>query len=99
MEMYDYYEFVESPYASAILDHIVLCNDVGAKDYTYIICGHSGPTGKTWLANELKERGYKTIEISESMFGLVYYTDHHNHFIVNGKEKAVLIVLNKSLDR
>lgn len=54
------------------------------KSYTYIICGRSGPTGKTWLYYSLLELGYRVVELSEDMLGLVEYQDDKNHVIING---------------
>ena len=70
-----------------------------ARDYTYIICGRSGPTGKTWLWNCLKEHGFNAIEISEDVIGLINYRDDKNHFIVNSANKSVLIILNKPINK
>lgn len=66
-------------------------------DYTYVILGRSGPTGKTWLRNYLVEAGYNAVELSEDIIGLVEYKDDKNHFIVNRMQKMVLIVLNHSI--
>lgn len=67
------------------------------KDYTYIILGRSGPTGKSWLRYRLIEAGYNAVELSEDIIWLVEYTDDKNHFIVNHMQKMVLIVLNRSI--
>lgn len=83
-----------------ILQHIKLENESAYKtyaDYTYVIMGRPGPTGKTWLRNQLVEAGYKAIELSEDLVGLVYYKDDGNYFRVNHMKKTVLIVLNRSI--
>lgn len=72
-------------------------------DPIYIICGKSGPTGKTWIWNELKKRGYNAIEISEGIGGFVEYPDNKNHMRAGGigflgGRPLVIIVLNKPLD-
>ena len=68
----------------------------------YIICGRSGPTGKTWLWNELRKRGHNAIEISESIWDFVEYPDTENHVRAAGTSSdgtpLVIIVLNKPLD-
>lgn len=68
----------------------------GAKP-TYIICGKNGPTGKTWLWNELCKAGHNAIEITEGLGGFVDYRDNENHMRNNGFG-LVIIVLNKPLD-
>lgn len=82
---------------SRIMHYIVDGEFENAKDYTYIICGKSVPTGKTWLWNGLNLHSFKAIEISEYILGLVDYRDERNHFIVNGKDRSVLIILNRLL--
>lgn len=65
---------------------------------TYIICGKSGPTGKTWLANELRKAGHTAIEISEGINPFVYYRDDENHIFELGFNHFV-VTLNKPLIR
>lgn len=72
-----------------------------AKDYTFIIFGKPGPTGKTYLCNLLKKQGYNAIEITESMIACGQfdgYIDHRNHFVIDKYSKTGLIVLNKKLN-
>lgn len=64
---------------------------------TYIICGKNGPTGKTWLCDELKRLGHNAIEVSGGLNDLVDYRDNENH-LRNDGFGLVLIVLNKPLD-
>mgnify|MGYP006874619200 CR=1 FL=1 len=64
----------------------------------YIICGRSGPTGKTWLANELRKAGHTAIEISEGINQFVHYCDDKNHMVELGFNQIV-IILNKPLIR
>lgn len=69
----------------------------GDREWTYIITGRPGPTGKTYLYNMLKKNGYNAFEISEHMFSLVDYCDNKNHYLVDYAKKQVVIVLNKPL--
>lgn len=63
--------------------------------YSYIILGRPGPTGKTWLYNGLKLNGYKAFELSEDIIGLVDYRDDDNHYLIDDTKKQVIIILNK----
>ena len=63
------------------------------KNKPVVILGRTGPTGKTTLCNKLDEEGYKVIEISESMAGLIQYNDGKNHYIEN--DYYNVIVLNE----
>ena len=81
----------------------LLCKDVPLKDlqeYTFIIGGIGGPTGKTWLCGRLNDIGCKAIELSETaLYSFAYfkYTDDKNHYSINHMDKLVTIVLNKPL--
>lgn len=66
-----------------------------AKEMTYIILGKPGPTGKTWLTQALRDRGYKAIEISEEVYDMVDYHDDKNHFIEDPYGRHVTIILNR----
>ena len=68
-------------------------------DWTYIIFGSIGPTGKTYLADQLRKHGYNAIEITEEVSPLVDYRDKDNHYIVYEHSKCVVIILNKPLNR
>lgn len=83
----------------SILHRIINMNLRLADSYTYVICGTPGPTGKTWLSEALKHHGFNAIELSEDMVGHVSYRDARNHFIVNGKDNYVLIILNRPLNQ
>ena len=85
---------IENLKASRALEYIK--KEYGA-DYTYVILGRSGPTGKTWLRTQLVEAGYNAVELSEDIIWLVEYTDDKNHFIVNRMQKMVIVVLNRSI--
>ena len=80
-----------------VLYHADLLAAKGAKP-TYIICGRSGPTGKTWLTNMLRNAGYNAFEISESINPFVYYRDEENRMIELGFDQIV-IMLSKPLIR
>lgn len=58
-----------------------------------VIMGKPGPTDKTTLCNKLIKEGYKVIEISESIGGLIQYNDGRNHYIEN--DYYNVIVLNE----
>lgn len=64
-------------------------------DRVFVITGKSGPTGKTWLWNKLREYGFDSIELSEWISPYVEYIDDENHYIELGTSNAALIVLNK----
>lgn len=85
---------IENMRASNTLEYIKKTYGI---DYTYVILGRSGPTGKSWLREHLVEAGYNAVELSEDIIGLVEYTDDKNHFIVNRMQKMVIIVLNRSI--
>lgn len=82
-------------YAEDILDLICSSQSPEAKTRAYIIMGRVGPTGKTWLCNKLRERGYSAFELTENTFDLVEYTSTGNHYRIE-KDHAI-IVLNRIL--
>ena len=82
--------------AKEVLLHAELRAAMGDK-LTYIICGRSGPTGKTWLTNELQKAGHIAIEISEGINPFVYYRDDENRMLDVGCNQIV-IMLNKPLN-
>lgn len=65
---------------------------------TFVICGKGGPTGKSWLCNELKKAGHVAIEISEGINRFVSYDDDRNHACELGFNQTIVIVLNKRID-
>lgn len=69
------------------------------KKTTFIILGKTGPTGKTWLWNELRKRGLNAVEVTEGLLGLVHYTDNVNHYITEILDNTVIIVLNRYVRR
>jgi hypothetical protein len=69
------------------------------KDYTCIILGRSGATGKTSICNGLKQNGFTAFEISENIYNLVDYNDYKNHVVIDDLHKQIIIVLNKPLNQ
>ena len=81
-----------------ILDTILSSKNLfNPEEYTYIIMGHVGPTGKTWLCNELRHHGHNAIEITDQIYDIVDYHDEHNYFRRDVVNKQVVIVLNKKI--
>lgn len=79
-----------------------ICNTISEDDRkktTFVILGKSGPTGKTWLWRQLRKRGLNAIEVTESLVGLVSYTDSVNHYITENLDNTVIIVLNRYVRR
>lgn len=87
---------ISSP--QAYFDRLYAHDDV-YMGYTIVIMGKSGPTGKTWLAKKLREKGFNAVEIAEDVFNNISYLDSNNHFTVNGFNKTVTIILNKPLPK
>jgi hypothetical protein len=71
--------------------------DSRGKDWTYVIFGKGGPTGKTYLCNSLRANGYNAIELSEDICGIVECHDNENHYLVYEHNKCLVIILNKRL--
>lgn len=67
-------------------------------DYLYLILGKPGPTGKTWLTQEMKKRGCQVAELSEELAPFLN-ADNFNHVIVDNLEKQVVIILNRDLPK
>lgn len=67
-------------------------------EYTYIIMGKPGPTGKTWLCNKLRQYGYNACEITESVCWIVDYRDNGNYYLIKKPHRVVVIILNKPLE-
>lgn len=82
---------------SEILDYIChhCISSELAKRTKYIILGKPGCTGKTWLTDQLRERGYNSTEITEEVVGLVNFNDDKNHVIEDPYGRHMIIVLNK----
>ena len=67
------------------------------KEYTFIVLGRPGPTGKTWLTTGLQIEGFNAFEISEAVGCFVEYLDNKNHIIENHISKSITIILNQRL--
>lgn len=79
-----------------ILEDILLGKFGEPETNTYIILGKSGPTGKTWLWNKLRECGFNAFEITEDILrSNVTFEDDRNHCIVDIDH--VTIILNENL--
>lgn len=68
-----------------------------SKDWTYIIFGRGGPTGKTYLWDNMSQLGYKVIEITEDVGPIIDYKDRNNHYLIYEDSKTLIIILNKKL--
>ena len=80
-----------------ILRHI-LEEFENSKDYTYMIMGNCGPTGKTWLCEGLRQYGYNAVDLNDIIFNYVIYRYRGNHYHIDHRNKTVIIVLNKFLE-
>ena len=66
------------------------------KDYTVIITGRPGPTGKTTLCNLLVNAGINAIEISEILYTHVaYLLENDNTVAIDEENKIILVILNR----
>ena len=65
---------------------------------TIIITGRPGPTGKTWLREELRAMGYNAFEILENLYMFVEYSDDKNHVAFDGLDNTYVVILNKRLE-
>lgn len=72
-----------------------------SKDYTIIILGKSGPTGKTYLTNKCITNGYHAVDITEKLLGnhVRISGDDENHYNIDEINRLITVVLNKPLDR
>lgn len=80
-----------------ILKRILRDNRIGRETCTIIITGRSGPTGKTWLCNELVKNGYRAMEMSPLFHSLNLKDDGINHVVVDDSVDQVIVVLNEIL--
>lgn len=69
------------------------------KDYTYIITGKTGPTGKTWLCNRFILDGYKAVEITQGLMFACEYLHNGNEYSINADNRTVVIILNRPLKK
>lgn len=67
------------------------------KNYTVIITGKTGPTGKTTLCKLLVNAGVRAFDISESLNDHVNYSfrNDQNDMIVDEENETVLVILNR----
>lgn len=72
---------------------------INFKEYTFIIFGKSGPTGKSTLCKELRDKGYNAFDISEDVCAMCNCSIYSNEdgYIVDLNRKMFLIVLNKNV--
>lgn len=66
------------------------------REYTYLIDGRIGPTGKTWLCDKLNELGYKAHEVGDEMWAMYIHRDHNNSYQYLPGNVAI-IILNEYL--
>lgn len=96
--------WVKEGHSSRNTTHVdILCHfdDYEYRDYFFMIAGKNGPTGKTWLWDALTRRGFKAVELCDSLakHGLMHRdVNDRNGYTVDHVNKTVLIVLNKPLD-
>lgn len=76
---------------------IVRDNPEAIKNYRFIVMGKTGPTGKTWLTEQLRSIGCDAIELSEDICGYVDYKDSKNHYLIDPFNKNTVIILNAPL--
>ena len=90
--------FIELPSMtpSRILRHILDDLD-NSKEYTYLIIGKYGPTGKTWLCDGLKRYDYRAFDLNDSAYISLIgkYADNKNHYHIIPDQKLVIITLNE----
>ena len=77
----------------------IINNKLVIEGYSFVILGKPGPTGKTSLYFKLLDHGFDVTEISEDIIGLIDFTDERNHIIVKERDKKIIIILNKPLER
>lgn len=80
-------------------DVLRFAGGIGYESWTYIILGEGGPTGKSFLCDQLRKNGYNAVEISEEVCDLVNYRDRTNHYRIDWVNKKVVIVLNRPLPK
>lgn len=91
-------------YDTAVSIRNFFCREMSPKPLpgmpapTIIIAGRPGPTGKTWLREELRAMGYNAIEISDAIAWFVEYGDEKNHVAFDGLDNIYVVVLNKRLE-
>ena len=74
-------------------------NEKYYSDYTIIITGKPGPTGKTTLYKRLENEGFKVLEITELILQLVDFNGNSNYVVEDVFQKVLIIILNKELKK
>jgi hypothetical protein len=75
-----------------------IVRDHGAHDgWIFVIIGKGGPTGKTWLTNQLRLRGYKALELTDALLGVVSYEGNINRIYEDWTNKTMTIILNRPI--
>ena len=65
------------------------------SEMTYLVMGKGGPTGKSWLVNQLKEAGYRAIDVTEDAFEFVISRKTSGNYMkIDRMNKIVYISLN-----
>lgn len=91
---------MKNAFPKTIAKYIVEDNYENLKDFTFIILGKPGPTGKTWLCNKLKKHGLNAIELTETLLDYIDYTGHQssmNDYYEDHDNKYVVIILNRPI--
>lgn len=76
---------------------IVKGNLVYIRSYRFFVMGKTGPTGKSWLTDRLREIGCDVVELSEDIYSFVDYKDSENHYLIDPFKKITIIILNQPL--
>lgn len=83
-------------YETASIIYREILKDPTLKDYTIIITGKPGPTGKTTLCKLLVNAGLNAVEISESLYTRVaYLLNSDNEVVIDEENETVLVILNR----
>ena len=80
-----------------ILKRIMRDDTIKRDTFVIIITGRVGPTGKTWLCKELRDKGYRAMEMSPLFHSLNLKDDGVNHVIIDDCTDQVIVVLNEIL--
>ena len=80
-----------------IYEQIINDSETYEKNWTYIIDGKSGPTGKTWLTIKLNEAGYKAIDKSDILPNYPNYSVTGNRNIIEFSERYKIKRDNKPI--
>lgn len=84
--------------SSDVLDYANRNKSLG-RNFTYVILGKTGPTGKSRLAEALKNDGHAAVEISPLINPFIYYAVLANcNFMVEYGD-AVAVFLGKPIAR